>query len=250
MAKSRKAAAGGHAILERGDLFYFYHPKLGREPVHGPEDVASFHLVLHPRGGRVCRYAAVSLKGLLDGGGGHGWWARIERVEDARSALRQRLLGKAPLPAARPCGEGVYALVRHGRHTHLAHALELPEEPGEVQAALGIPRLGNPYVAVRNPFFEAVEEAELSPQIQFPDYPPELLNLFGKASFLPADPVSLLDYAGVEFLMAGGPADGAGELGVDLKPQHETLDTSELFRVLGLKPTELSTAPLMQGRWA
>ena len=32
-------------------------------------------------------------------------------------------------PPARPAAEGIYAIVRHGDHTHLAYVIELPQRP-------------------------------------------------------------------------------------------------------------------------
>jgi hypothetical protein len=42
--------------------------------------------------------------------------------------------GEREMPAARPCGEGIYEIIRHGSHgqdTHFLYELELPEEPGK-----------------------------------------------------------------------------------------------------------------------
>jgi hypothetical protein len=43
------------------------------------------------------------------------------------------------VPAARPAGEGVYAVLQRGRNLHLTYKLELPAPPGEVQQKLNIP---------------------------------------------------------------------------------------------------------------
>src|SRR6188472_2055970 len=40
--------------------------------------------------------------------------------------------------AARPVGEGKYAIVKHQNHAELAYILEMPKEPGEAQRELGI----------------------------------------------------------------------------------------------------------------
>jgi hypothetical protein len=40
--------------------------------------------------------------------------------------------------AARPVGEGKYAIVKHQNHAELAYILEMPEQPGEAQRELGI----------------------------------------------------------------------------------------------------------------
>jgi hypothetical protein len=37
-------------------------------------------------------------------------------------------------------GEGVYGIVEHKLHTHLAFVLELQHEPGEVQRCFNIPK--------------------------------------------------------------------------------------------------------------
>lgn len=250
MSSTKKAGGSGRIILEHGDLFFFYHPKADRNPVDGPQDIASFHLILHPLDGNTYRYAAISLLGLLENGGEAGWWARLEMVETHLPAIQRKLRDTHPLPPARPCGEGVYAVVRHGRHTHLAYALELPEEPGEVQKALGISHLENAYLAILNPFFEAREEAGLSPQVRIPEYPPDLLNLFGDRRFHPADPVRLLDYEGAEILIARRPVAHGEELEAELLPEHETLETSEVFRLLKVRADQVPVSPLFEGHWA
>jgi len=250
MRKRIGVGTAGQKTLEQGDIFFFYHPKHGVAAVEGPEDVASFHLILHPFDGDKCRYAAVSLKGLLEAGGERGWWARMEAVDAHPAAILRRLRATHPLPMARPCGEGVYAILRHGRHTHMAYALELPEQPAEVRRALGIFRRENPYIAILNPLFEAREEARLSPQISLPEYPPELLRKFGDRRLHPADPPGLLDYPGVEFVVARRPVAQAEELGIELHPEAETVETSEVFRVLDLKADETPLEPLLQGHWA
>jgi hypothetical protein len=41
-------------------------------------------------------------------------------------------------PEARPVGEGRYTIVDHEGHSHLAYALEHPQQPGEAQRAMQI----------------------------------------------------------------------------------------------------------------
>lgn len=250
MSKRKKAGEAERKVLEQGDIFFFYHPKSDADSVAGLEDVASFHLILHPLDENKYRYAAISLKGLLDNGGEGGWWARLEMVERELSQIQRKLRDTHPLPPARPCGEGVYAVVRHAGHTHLAYALELPEQPGEVQKALGIPDRENAFLAVLNPFFEAREEGGLSPQVMLPEYPSDMLNLFGDRRFHAADPVSLLDYEGAEILIARRPVAAGEDLAGELMPEHETEETSEVFRILKLRAGEVPMSPLFEGHWA
>lgn len=250
MARHLWAGSAGRKTLEHGDIFFFYHPKLVADVVDGPEAVAAFHVILHPLGAYKYRYASISLKELLDSGGTGGWWARMEMVTDRPGPIRRKLRESHPLPLARPCGEGVYAIVRHGNHTHLAYALDLPEKPAEVQRDLGISLRENPYLAIRNPIREAQEEADLSPQVVLPDYPPRLIKLFGERRFHPADPPELLDYAGVEFLIARRPVTEDEDLGMALKPEHATRETAAVFTDLHLRAGEAPLAPLFEGHWA
>ena len=59
--------------------------------------------------------------------------------------------GEQVQPEARPAGEGVYAIARHGDHTHLTYVLELPDGPGKVQRALNIEEEGSYIISVKNP---------------------------------------------------------------------------------------------------
>jgi hypothetical protein len=53
--------------------------------------------------------------------------------------------------AARPVGEGKYAIVRHQNHAELAYILEMPEQPGEAQKELGIEKEASYIISVINP---------------------------------------------------------------------------------------------------
>ena len=53
--------------------------------------------------------------------------------------------------AARPVGEGKYALVKYRNHAEIAYILELPKEPGEAQKELGIEKEASYIISVINP---------------------------------------------------------------------------------------------------
>lgn len=46
-------------------------------------------------------------------------------------------------------GQGVYSIVDHGHHTHLAYELEIPEEPGVVQKQFCILKEGNYIISIK-----------------------------------------------------------------------------------------------------
>lgn len=178
--------------------------------------------------------------------GGTGGGSGRQVLEREFSQIQRKRRDTHPLPPARPCGEGAYAVVRHAGHTHLAYDLELPEQPGEVQNALEIKDLENAFLAVLNPFFEAREEGRLPPRMMHPEYPSDMLNLLGDRRFQPADPVGLLDYEGAEILIARRLVAAGEDPTADLMPEHETAETSEVFRVLGLRAGEVPMSPSLK----
>jgi hypothetical protein len=233
-------------ILERGDLFFFYRPRVHSaddfELVRGPEDVGRAFMILrsHERG--TFRLVVLGRKRLP--AQREREWAQVERVgrreEDMSLELgldvyETKTRGLRVQPPARTAGEGVYALVGHDGHTHLGYVLGVPERPGEVQDALEIRSEASYIVAVRNP--EAPYPPGMRPRRRM-RLPATLQARFGKRKFAPADP-ELLDHEGVELVLIGGAADA----GVDLDPSREAATRAEMFRELR------ALAPLTQGRW-
>ncbi|MDB5050403.1 MAG: hypothetical protein JWO30_3474, partial [Fibrobacteres bacterium] len=169
-------------------------------------------------------------------------------VETYLARVMKKLKEAHPIPAARACGEGIYAIAEHRGHTHLAYALELPQDPGEVQRALGIFKRANPILSVKNPLLEAAAGLE-SPQVVLPAYPPDLLALFGDARMIPAKPVKLLDYEGAELFIAETEHFVPSILDIDLMPEHENEKTAEVYEMLRLRREEIPMEPLFEGHW-
>ncbi len=138
-------------------------------------------MVLRPAGKDVIRLITVGRK-MLPGSAPEGanHWAFVDRVFDEPEGLRVALSdatsesdtrGDRQLPAARPAGEGVYALVRRDRGTVLAYVLEPPEEPGEVQHAFRIEHQGRFEISIKNPEAEAPAGLGLDAgrRVEFPE---------------------------------------------------------------------------------
>lgn len=242
--------ASGAIVLERGDIFFFYRPKILQPQVRGLEDIAEFRILLHPLNRNLYRDLSASLKEVLEyAGQPMERWLTVHKVDSVLKEIMDAFRGRPPLQPAVPCGEGVYALVRHREHTHLAYALELPGEPGEAQKALGIEKEGNPILSVRNPL-ERRDDPAISPQLELPSYPPELASLLGDRRFYPADPATFLDYEGTELLWINLGNHKAREMGLELYPEKENEQTAEIFSILKLRKEENPVEPLFSGRWA
>src|SRR6478609_7783868 len=137
-------------ILEQGDIYFFYKPKKGAEEVKGIEDVRRFFMVTAPEEeknnnkSRVYRLFVIGKKSLpevrkTEARASERYWARVGGIFKDPNELTKELLSDEfrKGDAARPVGEGKYAIVKHQNHAELAYILEMPNEPGEAQNELG-----------------------------------------------------------------------------------------------------------------
>lgn len=235
-------------VVEEGDVFFFYRPRVDTDEVGGLRDVQRFFLVLKPGRDRRYRRVVVGRKRLRTG-------AFVAEVADDPAELRDdvegavyetRTRGVRVQPPARPAGEGRYAIVEHDGHTHLAYVLELPRGPGPAQEAFGIRPEASYVVAVRNPDAEAPPGVGLRSE-QRADFPPELRERFGRRRFAPLDDPRFLDHEGAELVLVGAAEDVESELGIRLDREDERPQTADILRQLRIRPGELPTEPLERG---
>jgi hypothetical protein len=245
-------------LLERGELFCFYRPDVDEATPEGLLDVRRFHIVLRPEGKETLRLLTIGRKKLPDAtDAGRGHWGFVDRVFRDPEQLREALagatyetetLGERHLPEARPAWEGVYALVRHGRSTILAYALELPEQPGAVQGAFHIEPEGRFVLAIKNPDAGSPAGVGLDDDRRA-EFPEGLKERFGDRRWEAADPPEFLDCAGAELVLIDGRDEDAVDLGIDLEPQPEDEESAEVFRDLHLERSERAVKPLFEGTW-
>ncbi|HKP88417.1 MAG TPA: hypothetical protein VJT75_00435 [Thermoleophilaceae bacterium] len=228
-------------ILERGDILFFYRPRVGVSEVRDLDDVQRFFIILAPEGSSRRRRLIVGRKRLPDPGAHEREWAFVADVVDDPGALREELT-----PTGRPVGEGRYAVVDHGGHTHLAYRLELPQEPGEAQRMFAVLPEGSYVIAVRNPDAPAPEGAGLG-ETQRADFPRELRERFDGRRFIPVNPPTFLDHEGAELVLIGAAERASEELGIDFDTEAEPLERADIFEKLMLRPGEVPTDPLERG---
>lgn len=242
-------------VIERGDIFFFYRPRVDATEVDELDDVQRFFLILKPDAVDRFRRIVVGRKRLPDPAEHERVWAFVAEVADSPDELRDDLERKAyetrtrgvrVQPEARPAGEGRYVIAVHEDHTHLAYELELPPEPGPAQRAFNIRRQASFIVAVRNPEAPAPPGTGLPPR-QRPELPPELMERFGGRRFVPVDTAALLDHERVELVLIGAAEDAERELGIETDAGDERLETADLFAELRIRPGELPVEPLDKG---
>ena len=132
-------------IVEQGDTFFFYRPKVGTEEVSSTEDVQRFYMVTAPEEKdskyRLFVLGRKQMPEIVEGKSTSEErnWALNTLTTNNPEDIRKELLaaeyetetkGKRRVAAAAPAGEGKYSIVKHDNHTEIAYALELPEVPG------------------------------------------------------------------------------------------------------------------------
>lgn len=258
-------------ILERGLIYFFYRPKVEVEEVKSLNEVQRLHILLWPEAPTMAehkdikgklRLIGVSKKKLPSAEKHQVMFSFIEMVSDSVDEIKKDLGPKdyqTPkthkehhLLPARPLGEGVYAIVKHGEHTHLAYVLEQPEELGKVQKAFGIKKEESMILSMKNPHFIEGQHAK---------YPKHIQEHFqGKVKketkFTSVDLPEMLDYEGGQLLLIGASDDLVeefGEIGEEIeeleKMDVKRMTENRLFEELHLKRKENPPQPLLQGTW-
>jgi hypothetical protein len=244
-------------LIERGDIYFLYRPRVETEKVHGLQDVERFYILLKPWQEHLHRLIIVGRKLLPDPEKHDRFWAFVWRVFKDRATLHEELdsreyqtktRGVRRVPPVRPAAEGVYALLRHGDHTHLAYVIELPKRPGTAERELNIKREASYVIAVRNPESPRPVDAGLDPE-RDAKFPKKLQKKFAGRKFVPLDVPDFLNYEGAELIFIGASEDPERELGVEFKPDRENQHTADVLTDLKL-PREVAREPLFTGEWA
>ena len=272
-------------ILEQGDIYFFYRPKKDAQEVKGIEDVRRFFMVTAPEKRKAGRegeakeedFSADSNKSHLyrlfvigkkslpevrkaEAKASEKYWARIGGIFKDANELTKELSSDEFRrgDAARPVGEGKYAIVKHHQnHTELAYILELPKEPGEAQKELGIEKEASYIISVINPKKPAVSSVadggRYPSAAEIPMYPEELLKEFGdNDSFVSLSRnTRFLDYQNAQILLTAA-REGRDvikrDIGIDIVEEDETQQSADIFNKLKVRKDQIPTRPLTEGK--
>jgi hypothetical protein len=249
----RRRSESAERIVEQGDIFFAYRPRVEEAEVEGLRGVQRFFMVLKPRGRDLFRLAVLGRKHLPAADEHERIWGFVDEVEKSGGAIkaefegyryRTSTRGKRSVAAARPAGEGVYALIQRGRNLHLIYKLELPRQPGEVQEEFNIAPQGAYILSIKNPNKPGPAGGGLASGEEA-HYPKSLQREFADRRFATADP-RLLDYEGAEFVLIGARTDPeqAYDIGIETEP-----GTVDIFRQLKMSRGEYRLEPLLKGEW-
>lgn len=163
-------------ISDKGHVFFFYRPMNTEaayeqhmdwwnrpHKVESIADVSRFYMLLKPEKtllsrGQKNRLLTMTSKMMPSASEHDRRGAVVSMVSDDISDITTYLAGLKSweglsVPAARPCGEGVYELVRHGfaGDLHFIYELEIPTVPRQVQLAFNIEKQASYVVYAKNP---------------------------------------------------------------------------------------------------
>src|SRR5690242_19255200 len=207
--------------------------------------------------GQGIRLMTIGRKRLPDVDDHERVWGFVDKLARSAKEIKAELRdqhyqtktrGERTRPAARPAGEGVYALVRDAHQLYLVYELELPRTPGgAVQRELKIPPAASFALSIKNPQKGAPANVGRR-EGEEAHYPKRLQQEFRGRRFATED-AHLLDYDGAEFILVGARLDPERELGVELDAEAERIETADLLRELHIKRDERPIEPLFEGEW-
>jgi hypothetical protein len=254
--KRHRKSGDSEEILEQGDIYFGYRPRVEEHEPEGLGDIQRFYMVMKPRGQAPFRTAILGRKHLPEANKHERIWGFIKSITDQGGAIERESAeqhystktgGERSLPAVRPAGEGIYALIRRGRNLHLTYELELPERPGDVQHELNIEKQAAYVLSIKNPETESPPGAGL-PRREEAHYPKSLEREFHNRRFASEDP-RLLDYEGAEFLLVGARTDPERAYDIDIETEHENARNADIFRQLKMSQRKHPIEPLIKGEW-
>ena len=264
-------------ILEQGDIYFFYRPKKAAEEVKGIEDVRRFFMVTAPeqeennnsKKNQLYRLFVIGKKSLpeirkSEARASERYWARVGGIFTDPNELTKELFSDEfrKGDAARPVGEGKYAIIivkhhQNQNHAELAYILEMPKEPGEAQRELGIEKEASYIISVINPKIPRQQSTSSSSTARSlpsteepPNYPEQVLKEFDETeNFVSlAKDTKFIDYKNAQIILTGA-REGRdvikNEIGIEIE---ESLQSADIFNKLRVRKDKVPIRSLTEGK--
>ena len=267
-------------ILEQGDIFFFFRPKVSAKDIKSIEDVRRFYMVLSPEEEqkiiddtnnndtspnekKIYRLFIIGKKSLpeirkTEARSSERFWAQVGGIFYDSKSLVENLTADEYRKgdAARPVGEGKYAIIEHQHHAELAFILEMPQEIGEAQKELGIQKEASYIITVINPY-KPVSEGYTTAEAEPPKYPKDVQNYLTKTEgkFIPlSQNLTLINYQNAQIILIGA-REGKDvikqEIGLDIETEEgkENLFSSDIFTKLKIRKEQVPIKPIIEGKF-
>jgi hypothetical protein len=267
-------------ILEQGDIFFFFRPKVSAKDIKSIEDVRRFYMVLSPeeeqkiiddtnnnatnsKEKKIYRLFIIGKKSLpeirkTEARSSERFWAQVGGIfYDSKNLVEDLTADEYRKgDAARPVGEGKYAIIEHQNHAELAFILEMPQEIGEAQKELGIQKEASYIITVINPY-KPVSEGYTTAEAERPKYPKDVQNYLTKTEgkFIPlSQNLTLINYQNAQIILIGA-REGKDvikqEIGLDIETEEgkENLFSSDIFTKLKIRKEQVPIKPIIEGKF-
>jgi len=250
-------------VLEKGQIYFLYRPKVEKSEVHSMDEVQRFFVLLRPYHHNLKRLLIIGNKHLPHPERHETGYAVVEMVSEDIGEIdkkhfefdtyQTKTLGERHEFPARPVGEGLYAIFEHHGSMRLAYILELPEIPGQVQRAFDIKDEGSFIFTVKNPSVNETARRK--------DFPKEVLDQLGGKEgrrWAPRVHPDVLDHEGIEMMIVGAHHHLNEEVGAELAKELEEeagkkarqMNIGKLLHELKMSKKDHSIEPLKLGQWA
>jgi DNA-binding PadR family transcriptional regulator len=267
-------------ILEQGDIFFFFRPKVSAKDIKSIEDVRRFYMVLSPeeeqkiiddtnnndtnsKEKKIYRLFIIGKKSLpeirkTEARSSERFWAQVGGIfYDSKNLVEDLTADEYRKgDTARPVGEGKYAIIEHQNHAELAFILEMPQEIGEAQKELGIQKEASYIITVINPY-KPVSEGYTTAEAERPKYPKDVQNYLTKTEgkFIPlSQNLALINYQNAQIILIGA-REGKDvikqEIGLDIETEEgkENLFSSDIFTKLKIRKEQVPIKPIIEGKF-
>ena len=257
-----RSRGGKGMVIEEGDIFFFYRPKVNTEEVKDSESVQRFYMVTSPDTSDVNRIFLVGQKQLPEiverapNSEERNWALNVLTTSDA-DEIRKEFLpaeyqtetrGTRSVGAAVPVGEGKYCIVEHEGHSELAYILELPEVPGPTQREFQIKKEASYIISIKNPDIQVPGYTAFLKRK--PGYPSSLKEKFGDRRWINVEDPKFLNYENAQLLLIGARKKNVeDELGININEEKESTSTAELFKNLKIRKEHIPLKPLLKGEF-
>jgi hypothetical protein len=261
-------------VIESGDIFFFYRPKIGTEEVHNIDDVQRFYMITckdindddenknRNKNYRLFILGSKKMPEIVEGKSGSeekNWALNILNTSNPDKIHNELLIpaeyttktrGKRRLSPAQPAGEGKYSIIRHDGHTELAYILEIPKIPGKTQLEFEIKKEASYIVSVKNPEIFIPGYAAFSKQDKKPDYPKHIKEKFGEKRWINVDDPEILNYENTQLLLIGARKRNVEEeLGIEIDEERENKISTDIFKELKIKKEEIPLQTFLKGKF-
>ena len=248
-------------IIEQGDIFFFYRPKVDTEEVEDLKDVQRFYMITAPQDNTRYRLFLIGQKQLPEIVEGKStseeknWALHILTTSNSKDIQKELMpaeyttetRGKRRLAAAVPAGEGKYVIAKHDNHTEFVYVLELPETPGPTQREFEIKKEASYIISLKNP---DVKVPGFVASEKNPEYPKTLKEKFGDKRWINVEEPDFLNYENTQLLLIGARKKNVEEeLGIDIDEEKETEKSADLFKELKVRKDQVPLKPLLKGKF-